>query len=83
MLAELNHELVDAQIAVTERNAKMEFIRQRLMMLNNGLRIADEKDFGGLLRQRAAAEIEAETAAHNWQVVQDEISSIPTSQLAR
>jgi len=82
-LAELNHDLVDARIATAERNAKMEFIKQRLITLNNALRIADEKDFGGLLRQREAAEIEAEKAAHDWQVIQDEISSIPTSQPAR
>ena len=83
MLAELNHELVDSQIAATERKAKAEFIRQRLIEMSNALRIADEKNLSSLLRQRAAAEIEADTAAHDWRVVHDEISPAPTSQPAQ
>jgi hypothetical protein len=83
LLTELNGELVDTTIAEKERRAKLNFIDQRLHTLGDALVIIDDKDPKNLLRRKAAAEIEFDSAERNLVAIQNEVSSLPTTQPAQ
>jgi chromosome segregation ATPase len=71
----LSRELLDLNIEEKEREAKMQFIENRLKTLGEALQMADNADLVDLMRRRESAAVVGENARHNLQAIQDEIET--------